>query len=67
MKTTNQVAVELGVKRWQIRHAYDAGYLDRPASFAGRLVYADADIANLKTYFSRKEHDDTTLEDLLNR
>ena len=67
MKTITQVATDLGVKHWHIRHALDAGYISKPPVFSGRFVFGDDDIATLKTYFSRKEaHEQTrTLDDLL--
>jgi hypothetical protein len=64
MKTITQVATELGVKQWHIRHA---GYISKPPLFSGRFVFGDADVAVLKSYFSRKEQHEqtTTVEDLL--
>lgn len=80
MKTTQQVAAELGIKHWHIRHAIDGNYIDKPPVFAGRFIFDDAHIATLKTFFSqplrqqpnrqapqRKEHDATALEDLFDR
>lgn len=56
MKTISQVAKELNVKVWRIRHALDANYIDKPPMFGGRFVFADNDVASLKNYFSlRKE------------
>jgi len=65
MKTITQVATELGVKHWHIRHAFDAGYIDRPSTFGGRFVFGDDDIGTLKNYFSRKVQHDTPIEDIL--
>jgi len=68
MKTTTEVARELGVKTWHIRHAYDAGYISKPPVFSGRFVFGDNDIATLRNYFSqtRKVQNDTPLEGILN-
>ena len=68
MKTITQVSLELAVKPWHIRHALDAGYINKPPMFGGRLIFGDSDIAVLKTYFSRKEHNGqqtATLDDIL--
>jgi predicted site-specific integrase-resolvase len=56
MKTIQQVANELGVKYWHIRHAFDGGYVEKPTIFSGRFVFTEQDVQNLRTYFSsRKE------------
>jgi hypothetical protein len=64
MRTITQVAAELGVRHWHIRHAFDAGYVDRPPIFSGRFVFNDDDIATLKSYFSRKAINDSCLENI---
>ncbi len=66
MKTITQVANELNVKHWNIRHAIDGGYIDKPTCFSGRFVFGDDDIATLKNYFSRKKETNArTLEEIL--
>jgi hypothetical protein len=65
MKTITEVASELGVKHWHIRHAFDAGHLDKPPIFSNRFVFTDNHVEDLKLYFSRKEHDATTLAEIL--
>lgn len=60
MKTIQQVANELNVKYWHIRHAFDGGYVAKPTIFSGRFIFTDTDIQNLRTYFSsRKETNDS--------
>lgn len=67
MKTITQVASELGVKHWHIRHCFDAGYVDKPTCFSGRFIFNDDDIATLKNYFSRRGNDEqvTSIEQFL--
>lgn len=55
MKTITQVANEIGVRFWRIRHALDCGYVEKPTMFSGRFIFTDEDVENLRTYFSRKE------------
>jgi hypothetical protein len=62
MQTITQVAAELGVKHWHIRHALDAGYINKPAAFAGRFVFQPEDVATLRTYFTKKGANDTTID-----
>jgi hypothetical protein len=65
MKTITQVAGELGVRHWNIRHAFDGGYVERPTIFSGRFVFTPQDVENLRIYFTRKEtHDDASCNEL---
>lgn len=67
MKTITQVAAELGVKHWHIRHAFDSGYIDKPTMFAGRFIFQDDDIATLQSYFARKAPNDTSIDQLFDQ
>lgn len=66
MKTITQVAHELGVQPWRIKHALDAGYIDRPPLFSGRRIFDEDTISQFKTYFARREQDAITLDELFN-
>ena len=57
MMTMGQLAHQLGVKHWCIRHLIEAEYIDRPPEFAGNFLFTNEIIDTIKTFFQRKEND----------